>query len=397
MEQQRNTAAAAAAVIGGGSSGGGGGFFADAVVPQQPEQEQPQQPLLQQQQQPQQLQPPHTLHLDSHALQPFGGYLANLTPSELRDLYSSELPVALTGAEFEARYGPHWDNVTAIDSATTYAIADPTAHPVHENYRVNVFRALLGATEALGDEAAVAGRQGGDDGGSSGGGAATSGIAATATADTVVPSTHATAGRKGGSSSSCSTLGVAEQSRLGASDQTRCSARQQGAGATHLLREREAQNASNDALAVSATGADAPPSSSHPVPTAATADCHDPSPPAALLGPLEALGELMLQSHASYSACGLGSGGTNRLVNIVRQHMLDARRSGRAPALYGAKITGGGCGGTVCVLGLAGAAGQAAVDDVAQQYAAETGYAPQVFSGSSVGAARFAHLRVRRR
>src|SRR5262249_27082078 len=34
---------------------------------------------------------------------------------------------------------------------------------------------------------------------------------------------------------------------------------------------------------------------------------------------LELLGELMYQSHASYSACGLGSDGTDRLVTLVRE------------------------------------------------------------------------------
>lgn len=33
---------------------------------------------------------------------------------------------------------------------------------------------------------------------------------------------------------------------------------------------------------------------------------------------LETLGELMYQSHASYSRCGLGSEGTDRLVELVR-------------------------------------------------------------------------------
>jgi L-arabinokinase len=119
--------------------------------------------------------------------------------------------------------------------------------------------------------------------------------------------------------------------------------------------------------------------------------------PAALQGPLDMLGELMFQSHASYSACGLGSDGTNRLVHIVRQHIMAARRAGRQPALFGAKITGGGSGGTVCVLGLSGAAGQAAVDAVAAQYREETGYQPFVFAGSSWGAARFGHLRLKRK
>lgn len=117
----------------------------------------------------------------------------------------------------------------------------------------------------------------------------------------------------------------------------------------------------------------------------------------AIQGPLELLGELMLQAHASYTTCGLGSDGTNRLVNIVRQHMMDARRAGLPPALYGAKITGGGSGGTVCVLGLAGSAGQAAVDAVAAQYREETGYQPFVFAGSSMGAVAFKHLRIKLR
>lgn len=117
----------------------------------------------------------------------------------------------------------------------------------------------------------------------------------------------------------------------------------------------------------------------------------------AIQGPLELLGELMLQAHASYSTCGLGSDGTNRLVNIVRQHMMSARRAGVLPALYGAKITGGGSGGTVCVLGLSGPAGQAAVDAVVAQYREETGYQPFVFAGSSMGAVAFGHLRVKLR
>jgi L-arabinokinase len=34
---------------------------------------------------------------------------------------------------------------------------------------------------------------------------------------------------------------------------------------------------------------------------------------------LALLGELMYQSHASYSACGLGSDGTDRLVELIRE------------------------------------------------------------------------------
>ena len=92
------------------------------------------------------------------------------------------------------------------------------------------------------------------------------------------------------------------------------------------------------------------------------------------------LGELMYQSHASYSACGLGSAGTDRLVSLVRQEGPDH-------GLYGARITGGGSGGTVAVLGLRDAA--MAIGRVAAAYHAATGHRPQIFSGSSPGVASF--------
>ena len=72
----------------------------------------------------------------------------------------------------------------------------------------------------------------------------------------------------------------------------------------------------------------------------------------------------MYESHASYSACGLGSDGTDRLVAL-------AREAGVARGIYGAKITGGGSGGTVAVLADAGA--RDAVRDIARRYGEETG------------------------
>ena len=89
------------------------------------------------------------------------------------------------------------------------------------------------------------------------------------------------------------------------------------------------------------------------------------------------LGQLMYESHASYSACGLGSDGTDRLVALCRA-------AGPAGGIYGAKITGGGSGGTVAILGDAGAAG--AVKEIAHRYAEETGHPPNLFNGSSPGA-----------
>ncbi len=54
--------------------------------------------------------------------------------------------------------------------------------------------------------------------------------------------------------------------------------------------------------------------------------------------------------------------------------------------------------GTVCVLGSADAAGEAALARVVERYAQSTGgYQAQVFSGSSPGATKFGVLRLRRK
>lgn len=96
------------------------------------------------------------------------------------------------------------------------------------------------------------------------------------------------------------------------------------------------------------------------------------------------LGELMYGSHASYSACGLGSEGTDRLVEMVRA-------VGPQNGLFGAKITGGGSGGTVAVFGTRDA--EAAVHELAARYSAETGRTTQVFTQSGPGAAEAGVLR----
>jgi L-arabinokinase len=93
---------------------------------------------------------------------------------------------------------------------------------------------------------------------------------------------------------------------------------------------------------------------------------------------LLALGALMYESHAGYGACGLGSPGTDRLVALVRAE-------GPAAGLYGARITGGGSGGTVAVLGRRDAS--SAIARVAAAYERATGYRPYVFAGSSPGVA----------
>lgn len=86
------------------------------------------------------------------------------------------------------------------------------------------------------------------------------------------------------------------------------------------------------------------------------------------------LGELMLQSHASYSRCGLGSPETDAIV-------AEVRRLGWRHGLAGAKISGGGSGGTVVVLG------REEAEPLVRTIAAELGAG--VVTGSSDGAARF--------
>jgi L-arabinokinase len=100
---------------------------------------------------------------------------------------------------------------------------------------------------------------------------------------------------------------------------------------------------------------------------------------------LAVLGELMRQSHESYSACGLGSAATDALCALVDE-------LGPLRGLYGAKITGGGSGGTVCVLGRVGC--DDAIREVAARYAEKTGKSPYIFKGSSQGAAAWGILRV---
>eukprot|EP01006_Ploeotia_vitrea_P042177 TRINITY_DN66612_c4_g2_i1.p1 TRINITY_DN66612_c4_g2~~TRINITY_DN66612_c4_g2_i1.p1 ORF type:complete len:245 (+),score=54.24 TRINITY_DN66612_c4_g2_i1:3-737(+) len=92
------------------------------------------------------------------------------------------------------------------------------------------------------------------------------------------------------------------------------------------------------------------------------------------------LGELMYQSHQSYSDCGLGSDGTDLIVDLTKS----------LPCVYGAKITGGGSGGTVCVLGDQACA--ESISTLVTKYTQLTSHKPVVFEGSSMGAAMFGCL-----
>jgi L-arabinokinase len=89
------------------------------------------------------------------------------------------------------------------------------------------------------------------------------------------------------------------------------------------------------------------------------------------------MGDLMYQSHYSYTECGLGNEATDLLVNLVREQA----------GLYGAKVTGGGAGGTVAILGHKNA--EEAFHRVVRRYGELRQIEPYVFEGSSRGADRF--------
>jgi len=92
------------------------------------------------------------------------------------------------------------------------------------------------------------------------------------------------------------------------------------------------------------------------------------------------MGDLMYQSHYSYTECGLGNEATDLLVDLVREE-------GPENGLYGAKVTGGGAGGTVAILARRDA--DAAFRRVVERYAESRQMEPYVFDGSSMGADRF--------
>lgn len=94
---------------------------------------------------------------------------------------------------------------------------------------------------------------------------------------------------------------------------------------------------------------------------------------------LDKAGHLMYASHVSYrDDAMLGSDECDLIVDLVRAN----ERSG----LYGARITGGGAGGTVAVLAESSERARAAISEIAQKYQTQSGRAAQILEGSSPGA-----------
>ena len=93
-------------------------------------------------------------------------------------------------------------------------------------------------------------------------------------------------------------------------------------------------------------------------------------------------GEQMYAAHESYRAnCHLSTPEVDFLVEAVRKRGIDS-------GLYGAKITGGGTGGTVAVFGTNDALREH-IPQIATDYSRRVGTMPDIFEGTSPGAAEF--------
>lgn len=100
-------------------------------------------------------------------------------------------------------------------------------------------------------------------------------------------------------------------------------------------------------------------------------------------GSLEQAGRLMYASDWSYThRCGLGAKETSWIVKKIRKLGVDA-------GFYGAKITGGGAGGTVAVAGNDLMFGH--LDRLLERYGEMTGIEAELFTGTSPGALEFGH------
>jgi L-arabinokinase len=93
-------------------------------------------------------------------------------------------------------------------------------------------------------------------------------------------------------------------------------------------------------------------------------------------------GECMYGAHDSYkNNCHLSTDEVDFLVDTVRQR-------GAKAGLFGAKITGGGTGGTVAVFGKLDAL-KKHIPEIAVEYQRRVGVMPDVFEGTSPGATEF--------
>jgi L-arabinokinase len=90
---------------------------------------------------------------------------------------------------------------------------------------------------------------------------------------------------------------------------------------------------------------------------------------------LNVLGAWMMESHQGYMDCGLSCSEADAMIEMIR------RRMGQGE-VFGARITGGGLGGTVCIL----ARTEAVVSEIKTEYEAAIGLPATLFAGSGDGA-----------
>lgn len=93
---------------------------------------------------------------------------------------------------------------------------------------------------------------------------------------------------------------------------------------------------------------------------------------------LHMLGSIMFQSHSGYSAAGLGNERTDEIVAMVQNE-------GPESGVYGARVTGGGSGGTVCIL-CYGSKGIQTAEKIYSYYKRKYQVPIYFFNGSSDGA-----------
>lgn len=92
-------------------------------------------------------------------------------------------------------------------------------------------------------------------------------------------------------------------------------------------------------------------------------------------------GKLMNQSHRSYSQCArLG----HELTNLLATMLLEA---GTNHGIFGCRVTGGGCGGTVAILIRDQPQTRQRLNDIRKNYETQTGRHSMLFTGTSDGSA----------
>lgn len=94
---------------------------------------------------------------------------------------------------------------------------------------------------------------------------------------------------------------------------------------------------------------------------------------------LDKAGHLMYASHLSYTNdARLGADECDLLVELARMH--------EPAGIYGAKITGGGSGGTVAIMCDSSEKADRAIAAIMSEYEKQTGHKPEAFTGTSPGA-----------